>query len=167
MPALKELIGEGYEHMVYKRPTSKFVLKTPTPLNIKSIRLSGKGPRALDSEREFWEKMISNSPVRIPPTRMFLSESKVYIMGQRFIEEDGSIEDVASYLRSQGLQVLARKYELDPTNFKSNQGVLYLIDPTKGIEGRLIERFLKIPYPVFITLRWGYKRLKESLKHFS
>lgn len=158
----RELIGQGSEHYVLRKSNSRFVVKLPTEIGLMSLRLNGRGIEALDNEREFWENMIADSPVRIPTTRVF-KRQKDYVMGQRFVEEDSSVDNIEEYLKSLGLDLLAKRYYLNPDNFRSNRGVIYYLDPTKSMTYRLIERFFKIPFPTIIDLVWRFQRLKRKI----
>lgn len=158
----RELIGRGIEHNVYKARLGKSaVLKISRFFNRLSLGINP--APVIRQEREKAQALISNTDVRIPRTLIISFDAKVlgvpvkrYVMGQQYIQDDGSVMDIGRHLAGQGLDTLVDEYVHEPRNFKSHKGVVYWVDPTKGTIGRVLET-------TGVTSLQRYRKIRRKL----
>lgn len=137
----RTLLGRGMEHEVYLPSRQNgHVLKVPRGRNLVSI-FPEKAVPMIRQELKNAEELVSGTRIRIPDTQVFKMPSRLgYVIKQERIEEDHSVPDVESHLKSQNLQTLVDEFKHEPKNFISSQGTVYWIDPTRGTMGRILER---------------------------
>lgn len=149
----RERIGQGYEHTVYRaKHNPEWVLKKPRIHQYFSSN-------ALQIRQEIQEKqeLLAESTIKIPETRIF-SLQKGYVIAQKFIDEDNSVE-VEEHLQEQNIPHVMHRYHNNPQNFISNSGAVYWVDPTKGFVTRLLERY-------HIMSEDTYRKTKDRVRNF-
>lgn len=154
------VIGEGKEHTVLKKPDSNIVLKTPKPIHM-FLMFGRDRAETLRQELAEAQRLIENTEVKIPRTLIYSThEFKIagirtsgYVIGQKFVKEDGSIEDIKAHLEKYNNSKLINIFNTEHQNFISNKGVLYWIDPTRGIVGRLLENMKIMKSSTYRSIR--------------
>ena len=147
----REIAGEGLEHNILWPSTGnrRQVLKVPRRLNsLMMLRL--KSADTIREEVRQARELIHGTEVKIPRTKVHRINGS-YVMRQDWIDEDQSVPDVANYLREQGLETLVDEYKHEPLNFVAKEGVVYWVDPTKGVAGRVLDR---IPLSLVNSHNW-------------
>lgn len=161
----RQMLSNGMEHRVFISNNNSIVLKRPRPLTYLSFL--GRNPSSvIRNELVEAQESLNETNVQIPRTLIYSSNNKrfgmileSYVIGQSFIEEDRSIINPENHLKEQGLDSLVEEYKHEPRNFISNNGILYWIDPTKGIIGRILERMH------LMTLK-DYRKLRTKIGKF-
>ncbi|HYM65057.1 MAG TPA: hypothetical protein VES68_01040 [Candidatus Sulfotelmatobacter sp.] len=166
MPNLRELIGAGREHEVFKSNRDGWVLKRPKGPILTALVISGFGPQKVTQELKEAEDLISSSQIlRSPETRVF-PFGRGYVIAQRFVEEDGSVEDVRAKLKEEGQKLMANRYSLAHGNFINSNGHVYLIDHSHAFY-RIGER-LGFKFEDITSIRTRTKRyLKRKLQRLT
>ena len=168
----REVIAQGMEHSVL-RPLSRkpdIVLKVPRPFDYLTM-LGQNRAAVLRQERAEALALLEGTDVKIPETFIYGNEKKIagvfttngYVIGQRYVEEDKSVSDIATHLADQGLHTLVDEYVHEPRNFVSHGGIVYWVDPTKGTIGRFLEsrKLMKVE-----TYRKIRRRLSKVIRFF-
>lgn len=165
MSNLRELIGSGREHEVFRSNRDGWVLKRPKGPILAALTLSGFGPKKVIQELRETEDLISSSQIlRSPETRVF-PFGRGYVIAQRFVEEDGSVEDIRAKLKQEGQKLMANRYSLAHGNFINNNGRVYLVDHSHAFY-RLGER-LGFKFEDITSIRTRTKRyIKRKLFDF-
>lgn len=143
----REFFSQGIEHDVFwPRLGRSEVLKVSRLFNYVSMvgqdRVLVLRQELVDSQR-----LLQGTDIKIPRTLIYRFNSKLfglfpvngYVIRQEYIEGDGSVANVQSYLARQGLTSLVEEYRHEPGNFVARKGVLYWVDPTRGTVGRILE----------------------------
>jgi hypothetical protein len=136
----RELIGRGFENTVYKaRTTRPLVLKVPHYLQQKSVDITG-GTSVLRKEIAHSEALAKQADIFIPPIRIIKPNHPHmrHILVQEYIVGDTSV-NIGAHLRDKNAKELLGQYEAKPSNFVSRNGVVYMIDPTRGPIRRVLE----------------------------
>lgn len=166
----REFIGQGHEHKAYRSLRQpNHVFKVPRLYS--HITLLGENAsKVLREEINESRQIIEQTDVEIPRTIIVRMRRKAlglipidtYVMGQEFIEDDSSVENISEYLLDQGLESLLTNYKPRPSNFISREGTVYWIDPTRG-RGRLLERLgiMKVS-----TYRKTLRSFRKTLQKF-
>ena len=124
----RELIGHGREHEVFRSNREGWVLKKPKAPILMALALSGFGPQKVIQELRETEELIASSKIlKSPETRIF-PFGRGYVIAQRFVQEDNSLEDIRAKLKAEGQTLMANRYSLLHGNFVTNNGGLYIID---------------------------------------
>jgi len=149
-------IAHGMEHVVFDSVLFKdVVLKVSRQCNL--LSMMGRNPAGvLRRELINQQRLVEGTTVVIPTTRIFDRGVKGYVVAQEHICEDGSVVDIQGYLEGQGLDTLVDEYLHEPRNFISFRGRVYLIDPTKGTVGRILE-------DLHIMKLTSYRRVRRKL----
>lgn len=159
----RQILDRGKEHIVF-RSQKHFghVLKIPTPRTLDSIRKL-EGPIVIAEELLKISTMIATTTVQIPETRIFIFPSWEggYVLRQRFIEEDNSV-NIKDHLNAQRLQLLTDEYDVNPENFRSYQGVVYYLDPFWGPR-RIWQRRTHLPFKYIHKITVNWRKLKQRL----
>jgi hypothetical protein len=149
----KEFIGQGHEHTVFRiNNNEEWVLKRPRVLQ--KILYS-----KIEIENEIKNNTIriANENIVIPRTRLF-PFNKSYIVAQKYIEEDNSVNIKEQFLEENN-EYLLHRYESQPHNFIANQGIVYWIDPTKGSTPRFLEKFFGVE-------EMKYRKFKRRIRNY-
>ena len=158
-------IGKGFEHHVYLADAATpTVLKVPNTLT--TIFTCFAKSRA-DLAREEFTRASQNyrdSEVIIPKTRIFPIKNS-YVIAQEFIREDLSV-DKASFFANTS-EELKTNYQLHPTNFISQNGVVFLIDPSRGFITKFLEDHKLLKKTDYWKCKLGVKKVVEKLKSSS
>jgi hypothetical protein len=144
----RQKISQGAEHFVL-RPIlheTDIVLKIATPLNY-LFMLGADQAEIIRQELVEAQGLVNGTNLKIPRTHIMAGErlsvlgtnTRGYVVGQKYIEEDESVPDIGTFLANEGLTSLIDEYKYEPHNFISNKGVVYWVDPTKGLAGRFLE----------------------------
>lgn len=153
----REVVAKGLEHTVLKaKNRPDLVLKTPRAFNYISLFLCGQDATAIKAEVEHAISLAEESDIATPPTRVFTAGKRDYIIAQRFVEEDGSVPDIRQRLLEIPSKFFLNKYDLNPTNFRSNNGSVYLVDLSYG-SYRLYSKF-GISWEVYIEALAEFRR---------
>ncbi len=148
-------VGQGSEHMVFRSQVNpEYVLKIPYGLNSRSLHLYGDPVKLIQQEIEEARSLTEGTKIVIPHTEVFPVES-IYFIAQKYIEEDGSL-DISSELDLTNIDRFIHRH--NTRNFRSNQGILYWLDPTKGPAHRIITRTL--------LQESRYSHLRAQLREF-
>lgn len=158
----RAFVGRGIEHDVYRGRNGKTVLKVLRPFNRLSL---GQDPTlVLRGELKEAHALVGSTSVQIPRTLIVGFDTNVMgvpvkgcVIGQEYIEDDASVLDIGRHLQRQGLDGLVDEYVYEPRNFKSRGGVVYWVDPTRGVGGRILEA-------IGIMRLQTYRRVKRKLK---
>jgi hypothetical protein len=149
----REIIGQGHEHTVYRvNNNDEWVLKKP-----RFIQRSLYSAQEIQQEITTNTQLLDNENVIIPPTRLFPINGS-YIIAQKFIEEDFSM-DIREQFLEQDNTYLLQRYNNQPKNFISNQGNIYWIDPTKGPITRILEKYHIMNEPTYRKISDRIKRI--------
>lgn len=164
----REIISKGMENIVLRPATRSpnIVLKIPRIVNYLSM-LGRDQAEVLRQELAEAYALVDKTTVRIPKTivisgkeRWMLGiKTRGYVIGQRYIEEDGTVPDMANHLSGQGLNSLVDEYKHEPRNFVSNSGIVYWIDPTKGTAGRVLDDTKMMKLETYRRIRRKLSRL--------
>lgn len=162
----RELIGAGREHEVFRSNRDGWVLKRPKGAILTSLALSGFGPQKVIQELRETEDLIASSEIlKMPETRVF-PFGRGYVIAQRFVQEDGSVENVRAKLKQEEQALMANRYSLAHENFINNNGSVYLIDHSHAFY-RTGER-LGFKFEDIASIRTRTKRyLKRKLKRLT
>ncbi len=155
----RQFIGRGAEHIAFRssiRPD--LVIKAPYWLNALSLRFHKNPAELIRQELKEASTLVEGTNIVIPETHVFSSKSG-YIIAQKYIEEDYSL-DKAAVLDS--LDVTRFKFRRYSPNFISNGGILYWVDPTKPPLHRLLTRTI-ISNNLFDKASSYLRRIKISL----
>ncbi len=158
----REFISQGFEHKVWRsKRNRRIVLKTPTWANRISLLLTGTRTSDLKDEiKEAQERIGGIGEVRIPETRIFgFFGGLGYVIAQPYIDTDH--EDFAEGTYEKIVKqndVLAKLYWLSPQNFRITNDVAYFIDPTKGVIGRILDRFGILSFDGYVRALYQIKR---------
>jgi hypothetical protein len=138
----RQFVGQGWEHQVYRSKSHpNKVIKVPTPESLRFFKFFRLDPKLVQKEYQEAVSLVADTTIKIPDTRFLYLRDRYYIV-QDFIEEDFSLKNARELLKNQGLFELLEKYDRGGSNFISNRGTLYWIDPTVGgsITGFLARR---------------------------
>lgn len=167
----RQLLSSGIEHTVLLstlRLSLSVVLKKPNCFNY--VSMVGKDRAAvLRQELSQAKELIKDTDVQIPRTLiygvngrfLYIFPTKGYIIGQEYIEEDGSVPNMQEHLQNQGLVSLVDEYIHEPRNFISRGGIVYWIDPTRGTMGRILE---SMDIMSLITYRRVRRRMSKVIR---
>ncbi len=156
----RERIGNGWEHEVYVSKREGWVLKRPTRMNAVSMLVLGYGSEKMVKEiNQARSEIRESSRISIPETRVirfpllrlgtrFFGRS--YIVAQRFINEDHSVADISEVVQ-EGQNTMSGRYQTAPDNFRTNGGIVHLIDPSHAFY-RFGER-LGFSYEQLVAIR--------------
>ena len=86
-----------------------------------------------------------------------------YVIGQRYIQEDGSVQEVQERLANNGLRSLVDEYKHEPRNFITQDGIIYWVDPTRGTVGRILERTRIMKVDTYRKIR---RRFSKVIRFF-
>lgn len=127
----RERVGHGKEHDVFASKNAGFLIKRQNKANVLISCLFKLNPELIVRE---WQAALKyqDSGVYIPESRIFIINERNYLIYQKYIEEDFSVRNIQTYLEERGLIGLAGRFERNPENFRSNNGVVYLLDFTHG-----------------------------------
>jgi len=173
----KEIDGRrvliGMEHRVFQYPPNKpnIDIKISRPFNY-LLMLGQDQAAVLHKELLEARELVEGTKVRIPGTLIYETKerniagkvpTRGYIMVQHHVQEDKSVLDIATHLADQGLHTLVDEYVHEPRNFVSYGGIVYWVDPTKGIFGRFLEsrKLMKVE-----TYRKIRRRLSRVYRFF-
>lgn len=136
----RDSIGEGWEHNVVKtqHQNPPQVLKTPNFFTAFYLKIFFEGAQTIKEEIRECQNMIQGLEVYIPRTRVWHLGRGTYQISQEIKEEDNSIY-IFTHLQRQGNTVLLNRFIENPSNFVSNQGRVYWLDPLKS-HPRILER---------------------------
>jgi len=152
----RKYLSKGWEHSVYLSNFNKqTVLKVPHLTTTLSLKTFFNGYKTIQKELELSHELIKSTNIKIPKTRI-IPIKKSYVITQELIENDNSI-NIADSLANHP-QLLSH-YDSKPSNFASQNGIIYWLDPTKGPIGRLIEK------TGFIDIK-NYRRITIKIKKF-
>jgi hypothetical protein len=157
-----EFVGRGHDHIVRRSPYNPHrLLKKPRFLNNLNLFLTGMGAGDIKQELDYAEKVVENSPIRIPKTRV-IKRGFGYLMIQDEVIEDKSISDIGEIINAAGIQLIIDKFWEDPVNFKVSGGNVFWIDPTRGSISRTITRLHLMPYEKWVRLRVSLEKLWKN-----
>lgn len=166
----KELISSGHEHIVYRSNFKKYALKRPTFTNQVAFWLYNFDPKIIEDEYREADQMVEGSTIRTPRWRVFthperlggrkpyplwkrILTRKKYLVGQEFIEEDNSVDNIKQVLQEQNQDHLVQRFISNRSNFITRNGEIFYIDPTKGIFiAGLLDRLGIIPKSQVLAL---------------
>lgn len=148
----REIVGIGHEHAVYDSPKTGGVLKVPDRKTQFALRFLG-GYKRVKEEIAFAEKASTNSPVKMPETRIYKINNS-YVIWQRKIEPDNSISIPETLKKAK--PIFQELYHNNPTNFMSSEGIVWWIDYTRGIIARGLTA-IGIPFETVIRTRYKIK----------
>lgn len=162
----RELLASGWEHNVWrsKRFPTK-VVKTPTLANRLSLIITGLGVQGIKKELADSIEQSQTDGIIIPDSRVFRkSIFGGYVLVQDYIvpDSEGFQNDIYSRLMQSNI-LHAMSYYLNPENFKVRDQIIYLVDPTKGVAGRLLEHFKIANFSQYVKLRYWYRKQTSDL----
>lgn len=135
----REVAGEGFEHNIFwTSPDRRWVKKLPRRLNYASMAGLNRS-HAIKNEVSQAQELVEGTAVKLPITHVHRLNGG-YIIHQQWNEEDNSVSNVREHLTQEGLQTLVDEHKHESLNFVSQEGVVYWVDPTKGVAGRFLER---------------------------
>jgi hypothetical protein len=143
----RELLAKGMEHNVYREPSSDSVTKVPRFYNRLILRWFFHGPwKVIDEIKEAArEAARTDGRVQIPHTTILFTKD-AYVMKQRYIREDHSVPDVTAVFEAENLPPrLVFRSITGGKNFISENGVIYIIDPTDNPFYRLQNKIGLVP----------------------
>lgn len=185
----REMIGKGHEHKVFRAKREYLLngqkrhlaLKTPTFINQLLLFVFNFSPDIISQEHHEAEDLLLNTPVKIPewrvitmptwkrekqlqkPWRYFFNRGKGYITIQELIEEDNSIADIRGVLKD--TPWLLHRFNTNPTNFITQKGEVYYIDPTKSIHlSGILDRLHILPKEKYSQIQQEITRAWHDLK---
>lgn len=144
----RQFLAKGIEHnVIFPRSNKHKVIKIPRILNRLSFWPYHPVP-VLRKELQEARELVADKKVIIPRTQVHKARFNLfrrflfpgYILWQDTITEDGSVTDILAHLQNEGLSTLAEEFKHEPRNFISRGGLVYWIDPTKGVAGRVLEK---------------------------
>lgn len=165
----RPVIAQGIENTVM-RGERDLVLKVPRPFNC--LSMIGRNPvEVLRQELAEAQELIEGTKVIIPRTMILTGRKRIvpgihiktYVIGQKYVEEDGTILNPQQHLADQGLDTLVEEHKHEPRNFISDNGVLYWIDPTRGTVGRILETTKIMKLETYRKLR---RKLSKIIRFF-
>jgi hypothetical protein len=130
----REFLGAGWEHRVYASRNPDWVLKKPSNFNIVSINLLlCNRYRKIEEEMAFNIEECRLAGIRTPETRIF-PFGRGYVMAQRRIDEDRSLTktEIEKKILDSRSAYVYDLFQINPENFTSHGGEVYLIDLTMG-----------------------------------
>ena len=115
------------------------MIKVPRALPLWMLNNLFGGPSRVVKEVAGMSRRLagSNGKVRVPRT-IVLFTRRGYKIQQTYIQEDHSVQDVATYLREAGQPFLAARATVSDDNFLTHEGVVWAIDPTFNPYYRLL-----------------------------
>ncbi len=154
----RHYLTRGAEHQVFlARFHPKTILKSPRLITRVSRWLFG-GVAGVRQEYQAAQALVRGSAVAVARTRIVaVGRHGAYILIQEEVHEDHSVPDIYAYLQQQQQAYLAHRYLTNPRNFMSQDGVVYLIDFTKGIDLQLINRMQ-------IISEMEYRKVRRCLR---
>ncbi|HLD01922.1 MAG TPA: hypothetical protein VJC10_03510 [Patescibacteria group bacterium] len=146
----REIIGQGYEHSAYRahRPNG-WVLKRKTG-RWNSVLTGLELVTVNRIRREYAQtaKLALEAGIKIPQTRIFKFSRFKYVIAQKEIVEDGTVDKIPRIdaLRN---NPAFKGYDINLQQFISSEGNLYWIDSNRGfgryktftVYGRLLHKF--------------------------
>ncbi len=134
----RAFIGAGTEHLVFAAQNPNYVLKRPRIANRLVHALTRTNADTVKRDINHTQLIIAAfEHIRVPETRVFPRGSS-YIIAQRRIYDDGNT-DIRSVLATHADIFLQERYHIKPNNFLAEQGIIYIVDPTKSPRTRILE----------------------------
>ena len=138
MNVQRTFIGAGTEHIVLAAHNPNYVLKRPRIANRLVHVLTRTNADTVKRDINHTQLIIAAlENICVPETRVF-PRGSFYIIAQRRIYDDGTT-DIGSVLATHADIFLQERYHIKPTNFLSEQGIIYIVDPTKSPRTRILE----------------------------
>lgn len=139
----RRVIGKGGEYKVHPTKTTfreARVYKTPRLFNVITLHYFLGGVETVKREiREFEDMVEGKEGIKVARTKVY-KFGKGHILSQQQIIEDSPVLDIREHLVNQEVGDLVLEYDSRPSNFISQNGVVYLIDVTKGPPARLARK---------------------------
>ncbi|MDD2823207.1 MAG: hypothetical protein PHQ59_03950 [Candidatus Daviesbacteria bacterium] len=143
------VIGKGMEHIVLQPKRKELsewgLVKIPRLQAVLSL-WPYEPLQVLRAELREAQVLVVGTKVKIPRTYIHKTRSgwpgslfPGYVIRQELIKEDGSVPNIRDVLIQENLHTLAAEHGHEEGNFKSKDGFVYWIDPTKGPAGRILE----------------------------
>ena len=100
--------------------------------------LFGGASRVVDEVGDMAHRVARDGDVVRLPTTIILFTHDGYRMKQEYIQEDGSVPNIPKHLEKAGQPFLAARAAVSHDNFRSRQGIVYVLDPTFNPYYRLL-----------------------------
>ncbi len=134
----RAIIVAGTEHIVFASHNPNYVLKRPRIANRLVHALTRTNADTVKRDINHTQLIVAAlENICVPETRVF-PRGSFYIIAQRRIYDDGTT-DIGSVLATHADIFLQERYHIKPNNFLSEQGIIYIVDPTKSPRTRILE----------------------------
>ncbi|PWU23245.1 hypothetical protein C5B42_03715 [Candidatus Cerribacteria bacterium 'Amazon FNV 2010 28 9'] len=155
----RKLIGKGMDSQVFQREGSNYLVKRSYGINyLISLLNPNAKARRLNNELEETKTVASQIGIEVPKTRVIqIKPNTPPLVVQRYIRSDKSV-DTEAFVQQHKDNPILKKVDINPGNFLSQGGKVYIIDTFHGMVSRLLFR-LGLD-------SGGYRKMIEMYKKF-